>query len=73
MECGDGILVPSDCGCVCDDFAEVASLAGRPGGVPVGTVPPADAHSTVAVDRSYEVVVTEEYRTVAGRYGHVVW
>ena len=54
MECGDGVLVLSDCGCVCDDFAEVASLAGRAGGVPVCTVPPANADSTVAADRSYD-------------------
>ena len=54
MECGDGVLVPSDCGCVCDDFAEVASLAGRAGWVLVGAVPPADTYSTVAADSLYE-------------------
>ena len=37
---------PGDCDCVCDDFAEVVTLAEHSGGVPVGPAPPAYADST---------------------------
>ena len=53
-ECGDADLVPGDCDYVCDDIAEVASLAEHAGRVPVGTSPPADTDSTVAAGMSYE-------------------
>ena len=52
IECGDSVLTPGDCDYVCDEFAEVASLADHAGGVPVGMAPPADTDSTVAAGMS---------------------
>ena len=59
-ECGDGVGVPGDYDCVCDDFAEVASLAEHAGGVTVDRAPPADMDSVFADGMSY-VEQCQEY------------
>ena len=46
-ECGDGVVVPVDYDCVCDDFAEAASLAEHAGGVIVDWAPPAGTGSVL--------------------------
>ena len=52
-ECGgDGVVVPVDYDCVCDDFAEAASLAEHAGGVIVDWAPPAGTGSVFTDDTS---------------------
>ena len=43
-ECRDSIVIPSDNGGDCNDFAEVVSLAEHAGGITVDVAPPAEYH-----------------------------
>ena len=52
-ECGDGVVILGNYDCVCDDFAEVASLAEHAGGVTVDMAPSADTDIVFAAGMSY--------------------
>ena len=52
-ECGDGVGVPGDYDCVCDELTEAASLAKHVGGVPIAWTPPADKDSVLTDGMSY--------------------
>ena len=52
-EYGDGVRAPGVCDEICGDFAEVASLGGHTGGVPVNVVPPVIMGGTAIAGRSH--------------------
>ena len=49
----DGVLAPGDCNGICDEFAEVASLAEHAGGTPVDVVPPVVIDGTAIAGMSH--------------------